>query len=82
MNHWGDNSDLPQKRRFPASSFEFRLFLLNSSFRFAHPPLAYMRARACIRISGGRKYMHAVKRSGWIHVDAIRIPAQCAYWWT
>lgn len=54
----GVNSDLPQKRRFPASSFEFRLFLYSSKFRFAHPPLAYMRARACIRVSESRKYKY------------------------
>jgi hypothetical protein len=58
MIRMGTNSDLPQKRRFPASSFEFRLFLMASSFRFAHPPLAYMRARACIRVSGSRKYAY------------------------
>jgi hypothetical protein len=58
MIRMGVNSDLPQNRRFPASSFEFRLFLYSSKFRFAHPPLAYMRARACIRVSESRKYKY------------------------
>lgn len=82
MNRMGTNWDLPSKRRFPASSFEYRLFLYSRSFRFAHPPLAYMRARAGIRATpvGDKrtcKYRH-VRRYA-THVRIIQTPA---HWWT
>jgi len=65
MVRMGVNSDLPQKRRFPASSFEFRLFLYGRDFRILHPPLAYMFARARRRVSGGRPVRVAHKRAYW-----------------
>lgn len=63
MVHMGVNSDLPQKRRFPASSFELRLFLYCYTFRFEHPPLAYMYARAHLRHTRGRPW---ACRSTWL----------------
>lgn len=56
MTLWGSNHELSAKRRFPASSFEFRLFLYDRQFRFDHPPMAYMKARAKIRVIGSRPY--------------------------
>lgn len=82
MHKMGTNWDLPQKRRFPASSFEFRLFLYKRSFRYNHPPLAYMQARAHIRRSGGRTYGYMPDvHYGRINTH-VRIPAQCTHWWT
>jgi hypothetical protein len=83
MTRMGVNSDLPRNRRFGASSFEFRLFLFASRFRFDHPPLAYMAARARIRVVGGRPYTCARGRthlSAGTHYllraypDALRLP--------
>lgn len=83
MNHWGENTDLPRNRRFSASSFEFRLFLYRSRFRFDHPPLAYMCARAGIRVAGGRPYRLARGRThlsagtqflARAYPDALRLP--------
>lgn len=83
MTVMGRNADLPRNRRFSASSFEFRLFLFTSSFRFAHPPLAYMAARARIRVVGGRPYRCACGRTHFsagthyllrAYPDALRLP--------
>jgi len=83
MNRMGTNWDLPRNRRFSASSFEFRLFLFRSSFRFHHPPLAYMYARARLRVVGGRTYKSAGGRARLTahtrylmraYPDALRLP--------